>query len=70
MLSDGTILPMDTSDDAYELGANTLPKNFKVRFVPRDAKREQSVREEWAQAQRDGFFLGNVKVNVDGVVSS
>ena len=70
MLSDGTLLPMDTSDDAYELGANTLPKSFKVRFIPRDAKREQSVREEWAQAQRDGFFLGNVKVNVDGVVSS
>lgn len=67
---DGTVQAMDTSDDAYELGVNTLPKHYKVRFIPRDAKREQVTRDEWAQAQRDGFYLGDVKVDVEGMVSS
>lgn len=65
---DGTLQRMDTSDDAYELGANTLPKPFKVRFLPRDSQKEAATREEWAQAQKDGFYLGHTKVNVDGVV--
>lgn len=68
VLPDGTLQKIDTSDDAYELGSNTLPKHFKVRFVPRDAKREEVTRQEWAQAQKEGFYLGNVKVDVDGVV--
>ncbi|TVY92825.1 Cytochrome P450 monooxygenase [Lachnellula willkommii] len=68
--ADGKLQTMDTSDDAYELGANTLPKGFKVRFVPRDTTREQVTREEWLDAQKDGFFLGHVKVDVDGVASA
>ena len=67
---DGSFQEMDTSDDAYEPGSNTLPKSYKVRFLPRGAKREQVIRDEWTQAKKDGFYLGNVKVNVDGVVSS
>lgn len=68
--ADGKLQLMDTSDDAYELGANTLPKAFKVRFVPRDTTREQVTRQEWLDAQKDGFFLGHVKVNIDGVASA
>jgi cytochrome P450 len=59
---------MDTSDHAYELGVNTLPKPFKVRFIPRSAEKERVTREEWKQAQRDGFHLGNTRVDVDGMV--
>lgn len=65
---DGTPERMDTSDDAYELGANTLPKPFRVQFISRDSQKEEATREEWAQAQKDGFYLGDTKVNVDGVV--
>lgn len=68
MKADGTAHEMDTSDDAYELGANTLPKPFKVRFVARSFKREEVVREEWAKAKKEGFSLGDVKVTVDGMV--
>ncbi|MAD85379.1 MAG: hypothetical protein CL912_20660 [Deltaproteobacteria bacterium] len=66
---DGSVQVVDTSDDAYELGANTLPKPFKARFVPRDEKRATVVREEWQKAQRDGFFLGATKVDVNGMVT-
>lgn len=66
--ADGQIQLMDTSDEAYESGANTLPRPFKVRFIPRDAQREQVTRDEWAQAERVGFSLGDVQVNVAGMV--
>lgn len=65
---DGQVQPMDTSDAAYESGANTLPRPFKARFIPRDAQRELVTRDEWAQAEREGFSLGEVKVNVAGMV--
>lgn len=65
---DGQIQPVDTSDEAYELGSNTLPRPFKARFIPRDAQREQVTRDEWAQARADGFYLGRVKVGVHGMI--
>ncbi|KAH7350668.1 putative O-methylsterigmatocystin oxidoreductase [Rhexocercosporidium sp. MPI-PUGE-AT-0058] len=65
---DGTQQVMDTSDDAYELGSNTLPKPFKARFIPRDRQRQEVIRDEWQKAKVDGFFLGSTKVNTDGMV--
>lgn len=65
---DGKVQQVNTSDEAYEVGVNTLPRPFKVRFVPREAQREQVTRDEWAQAQSDGFYLGGVKVDVNGMV--
>ncbi|KAL1887615.1 hypothetical protein Sste5346_010116 [Sporothrix stenoceras] len=61
-------LPMDLSDDAYEEGVNTLPKPFKVRFTPRSQERLDVLKQEWEQAQVDGFYLGNIKVDVNGMV--
>ncbi|TEA09810.1 Cytochrome P450 monooxygenase patI [Colletotrichum sidae] len=60
--ADGNEVPVDVSDAAYEPGVNTLPKPFKVRFIPRSQKRLEVLRAEWAQAQADGFSLGGAKV--------
>ncbi|EKD19259.1 uncharacterized protein L3040_009300 [Drepanopeziza brunnea f. sp. 'multigermtubi'] len=68
--ADGTVQVVDTSDDAFELGANTLPKPFKARFVPRDAQRAEIIRKQWEKAREEGFFLGDIKVGLDGVVTS
>ncbi|KAI8656120.1 hypothetical protein NCS55_01266500 [Fusarium keratoplasticum] len=65
---DGKPLPVDLSDDAYEPGVNTLPKPFKARFVARNETRARVLREEWAVAQEQGFWLGDVKVDTKGVV--
>ncbi|CAK7218963.1 hypothetical protein SEUCBS140593_003732 [Sporothrix eucalyptigena] len=64
----GMTLPMDVSDDAYEEGVNTLPKPYKVRFTPRSQKRLDVLKEEWGRAQVNGFYLGEIKVDVDGMV--
>ncbi|KAF0319369.1 hypothetical protein GQ607_013337 [Colletotrichum asianum] len=58
----GNQIPVDLSDDAYEPGVNTLPKPFKARFVPRNTRRAEVLKAEWAQAQKEGFYLGHVKV--------
>lgn len=68
--ADGREQEMDVSDNAYEEGVNTLPKQFKVRFLPRSAQREEVVRKEWSAAQKDGYYLGDVKVGIDGVVTN
>jgi cytochrome P450 len=59
---------MDLSDEANEDGANTLPKPYRVRFVPRSAGAAEVVRREWRHAQKNGFYLGTTKVDTAGVV--
>lgn len=65
---DGCELPIDISDDAYEEGANTVPKPFRVRFIPRSSIRAQKMREEWAEAKEHGFTIRDAKVNLHGVI--
>ncbi|EXJ86779.1 hypothetical protein A1O3_03733 [Capronia epimyces CBS 606.96] len=62
---DGGEEVLDVSDDAYENGANTLPKPFRVRFVPRNKVVEATLVREWSQAEAEGYYLGNVKVKDD-----
>lgn len=66
---DGKEEAVDVSDDAYEEGTSTLPKPFQVRFIPRNATRERVIRGEWEMAQKEGYFLGDVKVNTTGMVA-
>ena len=61
--------PVDVSDSAYEDGVNTLPKPYKIRFLVRNTQREKVLREEWSNALRDGYYLGNVKVEAQGMVA-
>lgn len=64
----GDELPMDISDEAFEEGANTVPKPFKVRFIPRSLICAKKAREEWQKAKESGFTIRDVKVNVSGVI--
>lgn len=66
--ADGKVGTVDVSDDAYDESANTLPKPYKLRFVPRSAAVEQLIRSEWPKAQKEGYWLRDVKVNQDGMV--
>lgn len=61
--------PVDVSDSAYEDGANTLPKQYKIRFLVRNAQREKVLQEEWSRALHDGYYLGNVKVEAEGMIA-
>lgn len=61
---------IDVSDAVYENGADTLPKPYKVRFEPRSQEVVEVIEREWREAQRDGFYLGDVKVEEAGMVIS
>ncbi|KAJ9627782.1 hypothetical protein H2203_002999 [Taxawa tesnikishii (nom. ined.)] len=65
---DGREEEVDVSDAAYEDGGNTLPKPFKVRFAVRNAKKEAVLRREWEEAEREGYWLGDRRVDAKGVV--
>lgn len=67
---DGEKLPVDTSDTAYEEGVNTLPKPFRARFIARNEKRAETLREEWSRALNEGLHLGPVQVDAKGMVES
>jgi hypothetical protein len=60
-------LGIDLSDEANDDGANTLPKPYRVRFVPRNTEATEVIRREWRDAQRDGFYLETTKVDTAGV---
>ncbi|KAK7897228.1 hypothetical protein LTR67_005117 [Exophiala xenobiotica] len=47
---DGKEEHVDVSDAAYEDGANTVPRKYKVRFMVRNAEREKVLKDEWARA--------------------
>lgn len=64
----GKEVKVDVSDEAYEDGANTLPKMYKVRFLPQNETREKVLRDDWNVARREGYYLGNVKVDASGMV--
>ncbi|OBT52691.1 hypothetical protein VE04_06011, partial [Pseudogymnoascus sp. 24MN13] len=66
---DGKEEAVDVSDDAYEEGTSTLPKQFQMRFIPRNTTRERVLRDEWETAQKEGYLLGGVKVNTTGMVA-
>lgn len=68
MGEDGKPEVVDLSDEGFEPGVNTLPKPYVLEFRPRSEERERVVREEWEMALREGFWLGERKVNAEGMV--
>lgn len=67
-VENGKVGTVDVSDAAYEDGVNTLPRPSKLRFVPRSPVVQSTLTEEWTKAKEQGYMLGNVKVNAEGVV--
>ncbi|KAH7110166.1 cytochrome P450 [Dactylonectria macrodidyma] len=66
----GVNLPVDLSDDAFVLGAVTMPKPYKCRFIPRNSQVEETLVREWKAAEAEGFWLGDRKVGRDGILAS
>ena len=64
---DGKEIPVDVSDAAYEEGRVTIPKRFRLRFLPRNPHIEKAIIQEWKTATEEGFYLGPVRVGADGV---
>ena len=50
--SDGTEEAVDISDDAYEPGVNTIPKPYRMRFLPLTPERAEKIRDEWREVSR------------------
>ena len=65
---DGKEMVLDTSDDAFQEGGLTTAKPFKARFIPRSEDTAKVILENWENAKNAGFWLGDVKVDVNGVV--
>jgi hypothetical protein len=42
---------IDTSDWAYEDGRFTVPRPFKLRFLPRSEGIEEMIRKEWLNSK-------------------
>ncbi|KAL2839386.1 cytochrome P450 [Aspergillus pseudoustus] len=67
-LENGKVGPVDVSDAAYEDGVNTLPRPSKLRFIPRSPEVEKTLTTEWTKAKEQGYMLGQIKVNAEGMV--
>jgi hypothetical protein len=67
---DGQVSAVDVSDAAYEEGVNTLPKPGKLLFVPRSEVVEKTIKAEWQKAKKDGYMLGSIKVDAEGMVAN
>jgi cytochrome P450 len=66
--ADGEEEELDLSDDALEEGMIVVPKPFRLRFIPRSVGREKIIRQEWETAQKDGYWWGDVKVDMNGMI--
>ena len=67
-LVDGKEAAMELGDGAYPDAGFTIPKPFAVRFVPQSEERLRIVKRQWEIAQRDGYELRGMQVDVDGMV--
>lgn len=67
-LVDGKEVDVDLSDNAYAEAGFTLPKPFAARFVPRSEERRHVIEKQWDVAQKEGYELRGITVDVAGVV--
>ena len=61
------MMVMDVGDEAFEAGANHMPKVFRVRFVTRGRKKAEVVRKEWERAVAEGYEIRGLRVGEGGV---
>ncbi|KAJ4296329.1 hypothetical protein N0V90_006374 [Kalmusia sp. IMI 367209] len=63
----GKEMEVDLSDDAYEPGANTIPRPYRARWVVRSEEVRKTIEREAMEARRDGYVLRGVKVSKEGI---
>ncbi|KAF2199957.1 cytochrome P450 [Delitschia confertaspora ATCC 74209] len=59
---------VDTSDEAFMPGGNTVPKPFRCKWVVRGEEVRKTIWREWEDARREGYLLRGERVGVEGVV--
>ncbi|KAF2270527.1 cytochrome P450 [Lojkania enalia] len=64
---EGKEAEVDTSDEAFAPGGNTVPKPFKARFVVRGEEVKRIIEKEAQDARRDGYVLRGEKVTEEGM---
>lgn len=64
----GNEVPLDISDEGFMEGAIRVPKEYSVRILERSTARSDLIRQQWDEAQRDGYVLRGVHVDVNGGV--
>ncbi|KAJ5805527.1 uncharacterized protein N7503_003129 [Penicillium pulvis] len=69
-IEDGKVGHVDVSDAAYAGGVNTLPKQSKLRFVPRSEEVKRTILTGWPLVKAEGYMLGDIKVDAEGMVFS
>ncbi|RDW58258.1 O-methylsterigmatocystin oxidoreductase-1 [Coleophoma cylindrospora] len=65
----GVEAEMDLSENAYADAGFTIPKPFAARFIPRDEKRFQIVKEQWERASKEGYELRGIPIDINGMVN-
>lgn len=60
-------MKVDLSDEAFEPGANTIPKPYRVRWVCRGEETRRAIEREAMEARREGYVLRGVKVGEEGI---
>jgi cytochrome P450 len=64
----GSEIPIDTADSAFENASVTVAKPYRCRLIPRNDTVIVTIQREWDEAQKHGYWLGDRKVDVNGVV--
>jgi hypothetical protein len=59
---------VDLSENARQESFFGGPKPFNARFLLRTEARAKIIKENWEQAQQDGYILRGLNVNVKGIV--
>lgn len=65
--ADGEEVPVNTGDDAFMPGGNTVPKEYSARWRLRNEEVRKTIASEWEDAKRDGYVLRGVKVTEEGI---
>ena len=58
---------VDLGDEAFEDGANTVPRPYRVRWVVRNEEVRRTMEGEVEMAKKEGYVLRGVKVGEEGV---
>jgi cytochrome P450 len=66
---DGKEEMLDLSDKAFGDGQISMPDPYRLRFIPKSKARADIIRQEWLAAERDGYWLGDIKVDKNGMLT-
>jgi hypothetical protein len=57
-----------TSDEAFVPAVIVVPKRYKLRFIPGIPHTAEAIRQESATNQSEGYYLGDIEVDNNGIL--